>query len=428
MLVRFTDFYAIAHDNSLSNANWNLLELFCANIQNEDITYLKPLKFEYYDFNDEEFNCMIYDKDKFKTFNLNMSYEDFYTNAVIKFIKKAYNKFQQKKIKFIFDDNILKVFGKDLYKNSIKKSIKYLEEKYKINIVYEFSHIINIAFGEVISVECGFNSCYHLYSSKYTTSCIFERNEYAKLIDKEVYNKLKLGESVDNIKYPVKAYIVDKDIQKYHFKPAKYLTIVDFNAHKTYYYTYSIINSNVSLYNIEEVDLGFMDIIEWIYNKSDKSKPIGFKFKSLISNLCHLDRDDLYINKYNIEIKKEDFYDNSPLKIITEKIVQIKHEILKKHRYDKKVIFRYNIENVVDLKINNVELKQVPFNGQNHKIIEQYYYLNKYLQNDLRVCGSYTCDDLVDKITGSDHIQLDIKLSDVGYTYHCELNEELNKL
>lgn len=428
MLVRFTDFYAIAHDNSLINTTWNLLELFCANIQNENITYLKPLKFEYYDLEDEEFNCMIYDKDKFETFNLSISYEDFYTNAVMKFIEKAYNKFQKKSIKFIFDDNILKVFGKDLYKKSIEKSIKYLEEKYKINIVYEFLHIINAAFGEVISMECGFNSCYNLYTSKYTTWYMTKTNEYAKLIDKKVYDKLKSSESVDDIQYPIKAYIVDRDIYKYHFKPAKYLTIVDFNAHKSYYYTYSIVDRNISLYNIEEIDLGFMDIIEWIYNESDKTKTLGFKFKSLISKLCYLEENDLYIDTYRIKIKKEDFYDNSPLKIITEKIVQIKHEILKKHQYDKKLVFRFNIENVVGLKINNIELKQITFNGQHHKIIEHYNYVNEYLQNDLGIYGYYTCEDVVDKTTGSGNIQLEAKLCDVGYTYHCELNDGLNKL
>lgn len=430
MLVRFTDFYAIAYDYIANNTNSNLLELFCANIQNENVTYLKPLKFEYYDIDDNAFNCMIYDKEKFETFNLNISYEDFFINAIVEFVEKAYKKYNKNNIKFIFDDNIIKIFGKELYKNAINKSIEYLNKKYQIEIEYEFIHIANLAYGEVILMEFGFGyTPYNLYTTRYENNIISKEHKYTEVIDKEIYNRLKNGESFDDIKYLMETFIMDNDIDKYGFKPAKYLTIVDFNAYTTYYYTYSIIDYNISLYNIEKIDLGFMNIVEWIYNKSNKSESIGYKFKSLISNLCYLDKaNNIYIKYYKININSNDFYINSPLKLITEKIVQIKHEILKKHQFDKKIIFRYNIENVVELIIKNIELKQMLFNGQCHKIIENYNYLNKFLQNEIKICANYTCADVVDKNTGSNKIHINIKLSDYGYKYQCKLDDKINEI
>lgn len=426
LYIRFTDFYAIAHNNEMdSNANWNLVNLFCANIQNDNITYLKNLNFKHYDVSDEEFNCMIYDKNKFNSFKLNLSYEDFYTNAVIKFVKKAYKKYSKNKIMFIFDDHIIETFGKDLYLSSINKSINNIQEENNVNIEYKFMHLKNFAFGEVLSMELGDGNCvYGLFTTKYLSYHFVEKeNYYDGLIDKDLYNN-----SENHKKYPYKTYIIDNEIKKYNVKPIKYLTIVDFQAYKTYYYTYSIIKSKVELYDVNHIDIGFMNIIEWIYNKTDRSKPIGYKFKSLISNLTLLSNYDLNINNYDVKINSDVFYKNSPIKFITENLIKIKHEILRKHSLDKKVIYKYNIENVVELLIKDVELKQIPFNGHCHKIMEQVFYLNNYLSNNLRFRGNYMSDNMVDKNNGSKYYKIDAKLNEHGYNYECVLNEKFNEI
>lgn len=422
LYIRFTDFYAIAHDNSMSNTNCNLVNLFCANVKNNNVTYLKDLKFGYYDSSDKKFNCMIYDKDKFNSFELNLSYEDFYTNAIIKFVEKAYQTYFKNNIMFIFDDHIIETFGKDLYLSSINKSINYIQEKNKINIEYKFMHVKNFAFGEVLSMEFGFENCVHdLLVAKYPPHFVKKENHYDGLIDKDLYDNPEIQDE-----YCYKSYIIDKEIKKYGIKPIKYLTIVDFHAYKTYYYTYSIIKSKIELYNVNHIDVGFMNVVEWIYDKTDKSKPFGYKFKSLISNLPMLSQHDLIIEKHNIKINSDDFYNNSPIKFITENLVKIKHEILRKHKLNQKVIYKYNIENVVEVIIKDIELKQITFNGNCHKIMEQVFYLNNYLSNDLKYKAAYTSERMVDKTNGSNKFTIDVKLNEHGFNYECIFNEELN--
>ena len=417
MFIRFTDFYGIAYDQTRST-NSSLVELLCADIQNNNIRYLKEIKFEYYELDLIDFNCMFYDKDKFNSFNINISYDEFYINMVSKFIEKAYQTFDKTDIIFIYDDNIFKVFGRNLYFNAITKSLNHLKEKYNIDFVYKFEHITNVAFGEVLSIELSMeNNIYSLYTSKYCHYFANEKNYYHKLIDKELYE----NPNIEN-KYPYKAYIVDNDIQKYKTKPVKYLTILDCNAHITYYYTYSLINRKIKLYNIQTVNKGFMDIVEWVYGKSDKSSSIGHKFKSLISNLCYFKQTDtIFIQEHNINLEFNDFYENSPIKNITDKLIEIKHEILRKHKYDEKVLYRYNIENISEFYINDIELKQISFNGHCHRIMENYCYLIDYLNDNLVITNRYNSNNVVDKETGSNNFTIKVNLKDVGYKYECDL-------
>ena len=418
MFIRFTDFYGIAHDQTRSNINSNLVELLCADIQNNNIRYLKEIKFEYYDIDFVDFNCMLYDKEKFNSFNTNISYDEFCTNMITKFIEKAYQTFNKTDITFIYDDNIIEVFGRNLYFDAIIKSLNYLKEKCNIDFKYKFEHITNAAFGEVLSTELSMeNNVYSLYTSKYCPYFINEKNYYNKLIDKELYENPN-----NENKYPYKAYIIDDDRQKYKIKPAKYLTILDCNAHITYYYTYSLINRKAKLYNIQTVDKGFMDIVEWVYGKSKKSISIGHKFKSLISNLSYFDQTDkIFIHDHNINLEFDDFYENSPIKNITDKLIEIKHEILRKHKYDKKVLYHYNIENISEFYIKDIELKQITFNGHCHRIMENYHYLIDYLNDNLVIANQYSSSVVVDKETGSENFTIRVNLMDIGYKYNCEL-------
>ena len=109
-------------------------------------------------------------------------------------------------------------------------------------------------------------------------------------------------------------------------------------------------------------------------------------------------------------------------------LVEVKKllEILRKHRLNQKVIYKYNIENVVEVIIKDIELKQIPFNGNCHKIMEQIFYLNNYLSNNLKYRATYTSESMVDKINGSNKFNIDVKLNEYGFNYECIFNEELN--
>jgi hypothetical protein len=419
MFIRFTDFYCIAHDPNLSNTCCNLVNLLCANIETDNIKYLKDIRFEYYHPEDEYFNYMLYDKTNFNKFNINISYDELYTNSIVTFVEKAYNKFERNNITFFYDDNVIKTFGKDLYYNSIIKSIENLKNKHNIEIKFDIKHIINVIPGEVISTETGFCRVYDLISTRFKYNGISDKNICPGLIDKEDYGKSTQSN------YPVKSYIINRKHEKYGKNIATYFTVVDFAATKTFYYTYSLINQEIKLYDYSSINLGFMDVIDWIYNKSNKTTDKYYEFKNTIGSICSLNEIDRYFSSYRIRIDREDFYTNSPIKEITKKIVEIKREIMDKHHLDKNVIYSFNIENIAEIHLKHVEIEQEKFNGQCHRIIENYDYLIKALNKTLVFAGTFTCENVVDKNTGSNHFDLRVKLSDVGYEYIYEIDKNI---
>ena len=411
MFIRFTDFYCIAHNPEFPNTSYNLVNLLCANINQNNIKYLKDIKFEYYDVNDEDFNYMLYDKINFNNFKLNITYDELYTNAIITFVEKAYNKFKQNNITFFYDDNVIETFGKDLYYYALVKSIENLNNKYNIEIKFTTKHIINVIPGEVISTEVGMGGIHNLQTMKFETYNVSDKNICPGLIDKNDYGKDKPSD------YPFKSYVVNSKTSKYVKNVVTYFTVVDFAANKTFYYKYSLIKREVKLYNISTIDIGFMDIIDWIYDKTSKSTDKYHRFKNTIGSICYLNKNNTYFESYGTIIDSNDFYINSPINKITKKIVDIKREIMDKHVLDKKVIYRFNVENIAEIYPMHVEIKQQPFNGQCYKIIENYNYLERALNKTLTFGGSFTFEKMVDKNTGSKHAEIRVKLSDVGYEY-----------
>lgn len=416
MLIRFKDLYAIAHDPSGSNCSWNKCDLLCADIKENDIQYLKPLKYEYYEIRDDSFNCMLYEKEKFETFNLKITYEEFYKNMIYHFISGAYKKSGQDEIIFVYDDKVIETYGKNLYQDAIKEAIDKISKESNVAFSYEFKHIINVAPGEFIASETSFlKSVYNLYH--YTSEKPFanEKNEYKKLVDARVYNK-------EEVKYPFKAYIVDSEIEKYRFKPLKFFTLVDINAYTTYYYTYSMNQRNVKLESTEKIDIGLMTIIEWIYEQSEKQKDIYFHLKSIFKELVFIPECGLINSTYGIHISTEKFYYESPIVDITQKLCDIKMNLLNKHRLSKKIIHTYNIESLSELKIKHLFLKQEIFNGQHTKLLESYRFLKDALEKNLIFAGSFTSKEMVDVETGKNHFTIRTKLLDYGYEYKYDID------
>lgn len=416
MFIRFKDLYAIAHDPSLSNHSWNKLELLCANINGDQIEYLKPLKYEYYHVSDEPFNCMLYEKEKFKSFNLEITYEQFYKNMIYNFIKKSYKKFQKTIITFVYDNNVIEIYGKELYYNGIIEAINKISEEFDVTFKYSFKNIINVAPGELIAIETRFlNNIYSLTSYEFRPWYVSEKSEYKDLIDERCYN----GEKID---YPLKTYIVDRDFEKYSTKPIRCFTLVDINAYSTFYYTYSMNERIVKLENIEKVNVGLMSIIEWIYEQSEKRKDIYYRLKEIFKKLCYIPEIGLTNWTYGIDISMEKFYNESPIVEITDKLCEIKMEIFKKYKFAKKIIYRYNIESLSELKIIHSFLKQQKFNGQPTKLLELYKFLIDAWENELVFGGSMSSEKMVYVKTGKKNFEVNIKLSDYGYEYKYEID------
>ena len=416
MLIRFTDFYCIASNSTYDN----LVSLLCVNITPTNITYLKPLKFAYFNTEDEDFNYMLYEKEKISELH---SYNSIFTKAIISFVEQAYNKYKERNIVFVYDNNTIETFGKELYYNSITESIKYLETKYDTTFGFTMKHIINAIPGEVISTETDFNTIYRLDARKYTRGEVSKKNICPGLIDAALW---PLDETKSkSIEYPYKPYIIHTKQIKYGRDVATYMTIVDFGARKTFYYTYSLINCNVELYSSETINTGFMDIIDWIHSKSSGEVNIYHKFKDTLKSITYLNTTKSYFYNFGITVTKEDFYTNSPIREITKKAVDIKREIMDKHFLDSTVIFTYNIENVIELPLKHIELQQQRFNGHCHRVMENYNYLVEALNKKLCFSGSFRSEDLVDIRTGKNSFKLDILLSDVGYVYTYSNKDEV---
>lgn len=418
MLIRIKDFYAIAHVPSRQNTSWNKVNLLCADIQDGKIRYLKPLKYEYYNVFDESFNCMLYEKDKFESFNLEITYEEFFGNMIYHLIMSAYEKFKEDKIIFVYDDVVIERYGKKLYYGSVQDAIKRISDELKVRFQYEFKHIVNVAPGEFIASETKFGGLYGLYNYDRKESYTTEVNQFKRLVDKRVFNK-------EDVKYPYESYLIDSEVEKYKFKPLKYFTLVDFNAYSTVYYTYSMEKRIVKLDNIERVNVGLMSIIEWIYEHSEKRKDIYFRLKKIFGDLCFIPQCGMYNPTYGINITAEKFYDESPIAEITQKLCDIKMKILNRHKFSKKIIHKYNIESLSEIYLKHPFLKMQIFNGQCTKLLESYRFLKDALEKELVFAGNMSSEQMVDRETGKSDYSVRIKLSDYGYEYKYDIDTSI---
>ena len=377
MLVRITDFYCKVYNQEYSKITRYLLT-------NE----LNELKFEYYERSNEKFDYFIKDD------------KENYTNIIIKLFDNIYNKYKEyfefnNIITVIYDDNVLKVFGKELYMNTFEVVKINFKNKYDIDLKIEFKHIINVIPGEVISIETDFGSCkYALRSFDYDHRIITDKNKCPGIKGKE------------GTKY--NGYIIDEE--KYtHNLVAKYFTIIDFNAHQTNYYTYKLENRITTLYDKQSIDVGFMDIVEWIINKSNLNNYID-----IIKRIYQ------FGNMNSFDISREDFYKHSPLTKIIKQYIDFKHDLLDKLSLNNRSYIKYNIENIVEIPLKHIEMEQRNFNGQCDKVIENYKYLIDAKNKTLKFGNSYSSNNLISEETGSNHFEIIVNLSDMGYDYEFE--------
>lgn len=404
-MIRITDFYAKIYIPNVYN-NDVYTYLLTINKQDDDVKYLKALKLEYYDMcDDKTFECMLYEKNKINSLNIG-SYEEIYYNC----IESLFNKYSDtlskyEKIIIVYDDNVLNVFGKNLY----FKTFNELNNKF--NIKFEYKHIKNVIPGEVVNIELGFiSSTYQLESvnKKYIPWYVNDTNIYSELIGKD--NKDLIG------------CIINTEKKKYRKTIDKYFMLVDFNAYNSNCYVYKLSNRIITLYHYTQIQCGFVNLVEWLANKTNYDLCKYIKFKNFISRITFLGSNDNFTNvMFNyMTINAEDYFTNSPIKYIINTLIDIKHQILKEHQFDKKVYIKYCIENVVETRLKHIELKEVNFNGNRNRLLLSYKYLEGIKNNTIEFVADYTSTNLIDKKTNSNAFRVKIPFSKLGYEYLFE--------
>lgn len=404
VIIRITDFYAkILIKN---NRNTDILHqyLLSLNIKDDKIEYLKSLKYEYYDMvDDKPFNCMLYDKDKINSFKL-LSYDEIYYNT----IKTLFNNYSEQlaecgTIMIAYDDSVIKIFGEELYFNTFDKI------KTEFNLTFEFKHVKNIIPGEVLSIELGFcRDVYILksYNHKYLPHWIDQKNECPDLIGQT--NEFLRG------------YIVRKDLYQKRRMIDKFFMLVDFHAFDSTCYVYKLSENNITLYKTETIPCGFMTIVNWLSEKSKYKQDVYIKFKNFISQISYFNYSCRNVIFNGVEIDNKIYFDESPIKNVINVLINIQHQILHEYRFEKEVYISYCIENIIEMNLINIELKNETFNGNSNRMLLEYDFLEKVRNKTLNYCGDYTSIDLIDRKTKSNHFLIKIPFHELGYHYSFE--------
>lgn len=387
MLVRITDFYCKVYNHEYSSMLTYLLT-----------DELNQLKFEYYEYSDVKFNYFIKD-------NV-IEYKNKYKEVIIKLFNEICEKYsayfeKRNDITVIYDDNVLNVFGKELYLSTFEDVKVSYKTNFNIDLNINFKHIINAIPGEVISIETDFGSGkYSLRSFDFDHWIITDKNKCPGIKGKE------------GTKY--NGYIIDEE--KYlRNKIPKYFTVIDFNAHQTNYYTYKLEDRITTLYNKDSIDIGFIDIVEWVFENLD------FKYENKYNNYIDIMKKIYMFNNTQVSnITREQFYKNSPLTKIIRRYIDFKHDLLDKLSLNDKVYIKCNIENIVEVPLKHIEIDQRQFNGNCNRVLENYYYLEEARNKTLKFGNSYSSNNLVDEVTGSSNFNIVVNLSDMGYDYEFE--------
>ena len=375
MLVRITDFYCKVYNQKLSKLSTYLLT-----------DQLNEIKFEYYEISKTDFNYFVKDN------------KEIYNEIIIKLFDEIYNKYENnfndnEKITVIYDDEVINVFSNDIYYNTFEDVKTKYKREYNIDLDFEFKHIINAIPGEVISIETAYlNDKYGLRTLYKEHWCVTEHNKCPGLkCKKEGYD----------------GYIVDLD--KYNHKHMdKYFTLIDFNAHKTNYYTYILHKRVVKLYHRSSIDVGLLDVIEYI--EKDKYS----KYIDAIKRLYYF-AEDSYRN-----ITEFDFFKKSPLSQIIKHYVDFKHNLLDELSLERNVWIKYSYESIASIPFKHIEMDMKHFNGNCDMLLINYDFIESARNKTLKFGGYYTCKDLIDEKTGSDRIEILLNLSDLGYDYTYE--------
>ena len=375
MIVRITDFYCKVYNTKLSKLSTYLLT-----------DQLNEIKFEYYEVTKTDFNYFVKDN------------KNIYNEIIIRLFDDVYNKYKDylnnnEKIIVIYDDNVLNVYGKDLYLKTFEDVKTKYKISYNINLEFEYKHIINAIPGEVISIETGFsNSKYQLRSLFDNHWCVNEHNKCPG-----IKSKTK----------GCSAYVVDAEkYKRQNFK--KYFTLIDFNAHKTNYYTYVLYDGVVKLYHQSSVEVGLIDVVKYIEENKYS------KYIDTIKKICY------FTNSTYKNITQNEFFKVSPLSQIIKHYVDFKHSLLEELSLDRDVWIKFGYENIAGIPLKHIEMDMKHFNGNCDILLKHYHFLEQARNKNLIFGGYYSSEDMFDEKTGSNNFEIRLNLSDLGYDYIYE--------
>lgn len=414
--IRFTNFYAKAINSNSQDIFSQILNVsFNAEPR---FNTVRDYRYDYH--SDEPFSTMVYDRNTYKTqFENVLPYDEAVKQCISKFITSLYDQckywFEDNNypIVVVYGDDVHESFGKELFENAVMNTFNQIFEQHKFKQEIQFKHIVNVIPGQVISMETDFlKSIFSLYSGTYLPSNVKES---------QIVRSLEGNEENKN----VIAYIQDRDIYDYRRKHDKYFISVDFAAKHTVINTYLLHNRVVTLFDKKVLNIGFMDIVEWIYAKcrenSTRTKPLFEKFNEFISNISYLggQSSSVYF-KYYTCIEEQDYYLNSPMSEVINACIEVTNKIYTKHQFDRRVEIKYCVENIVEMHLKHIQLEDINFNGNSHAMIQRYITLDQARKGELMFGGLYTSEVLVDKVTKRNHFNLRLNLKDLGFEYSFE--------
>lgn len=434
-VIRYTNFYARA-------INTNHRDVF-THILNVDFDSKYPkynrIRGCYYGHKcqlHEPFTTMIYDMTAYKSqYEERKPYLEVVERCISIFIKDLYKKraywFEDDSypIIIVYDDDVHGSFGKELFEKTVIESFKQIFGQSFSKYEIQFKHIVNVIPGEVISMETdNARSIFALYSS-------FEEYYISPDLVKETqFINSSIQGNADN-PYAI-PYIQDKDIFEYGKKHDKYFISIDFSATHTSINTFLLHNRVVTLFDKKVLNIGFMNIVEWIHNKCNENStepiPIFKKFNNFISRIPAFGGDLTKVKFGEVSIDMEDYYLNSPIHEVTEACVNITNKIYLKHQFDQRVEIKYCIENVVEMSLRHIQLECVDFadgrwvdqdtyfSEDSSAMIRKYLTLYQARRGELMFSGDFESSILIDTKTKRGYFKLELNLKELGFEYSFE--------
>lgn len=414
--IRFTNFYAKAINSNTQDVFSQLLNISF----NAEPKFNTVGNFGYDYHPDRPFSTMIYDRDGYKAqFENVLSYNEAVQHCISEFINTFYEKcdywFEENDypIVVVYDDDVHESFGKELFENSVMNTFNQIFEEHQLKFEIQFKHIVNVIPGEVIAMETDFlKSVFSLYTGTYLPHDVKES---------QVVHSLEGNEENKN----VIAYIQDRDIHDYRRKHDKYFISVDFSAKHTAINTYLLHNRVVTLFEKKVLNIGFMDVVDWIYGKfcehSNGTIPLFEKFYEFISRISYFggQGSSVYFG-YDTRIEERDYYLNSPMSEVINACIEVTNKIYTKHQFDRRVEINYCVENIVEMHLKHIQLENINFNGNYSAMIQKYTTLVRAREGELTFGGSYSSSVLIDKVTKRNRFDLILNLKELGFEYSFE--------
>ena len=153
----------------------------------------------------------------------------------------------------------------------------------------------------------------------------------------------------------------------------KYFTLIDFNAHKTNYYTYILNKRIVKLFHHSSIDIGLLDVINYIENNNYS------KYIDTIKNLYYF-AETSYRN-----ITQFDFFKKSPLSQIIKHYVDFKHKLLDDLSLNGDIWIKYSYENIAPVPFKHIEMNIKHFNSNCDMLLINYEFIESARNKTLKL-------------------------------------------